>query len=264
MTSSPIALRTSAFLLSVLLLASCSSPPLRSREAILPGLRGDALVVALRQRYSPREKLSYREARQRMFAEIDNRSGGVILVYSGERFLTDRIPDHTVVNTEHTWPQSRFSGASMMKTDLHHLFPTFARINNDRSAKAFGEIPDQLTERWWAGMSPQQSIPRFDRDRFSESTATFFEPREAHKGNVARSLFYFRTIYGDENIDLPWFESQKETLLRWHQLDPADRAERLRSAEIAALQGNQNPFVLDASLAERGFGEVTSWFQLSR
>lgn len=223
-------------------------------------MEGEALIGALRAEYSPSKKLSYRNAREQMFARIDNTNESVVLVYSGEAFATDRIPNHRVVNTEHTWPQSRFSGDAMMKTDLHHLFPTYSRINNDRSAKAFGEIPDQHTERWWGGPTPERSIPRFQIDRYSESTATRFEPPEEHKGNVARALFYFRTIYGDEQIDLAWFESQKETLRHWHEIDPVDRRERMRSAAIARVQGNENPFVLDSTLVERAFPETSSWF----
>ncbi|MEM1294162.1 MAG: endonuclease, partial [Verrucomicrobiota bacterium] len=151
------------------------------------------------------------------------------------------------------WPQSRFSGDAMMKTDLHHLFAAYSRINNDRSAKAFGEIPDTDTKRWWAGTAPTPSMPRYQIDRYSESTSSLFEPREAHKGNVARSLFYFRTIYGDEQIDLEWFDLQKPTLRHWHRIDPVDREERLRSAAIRELQGNENPFVLDSSLVWRAF-----------
>jgi FlaG/FlaF family flagellin (archaellin) len=45
-----------------------------------------------------------------------------------------------------------------------------------------------------------------------------------------------------------------EVLVEWHEADPVTEAERARSSAIAARQGNENPFVLDATLARRVFG----------
>lgn len=45
----------------------------------------------------------------------------------------------------------------------------------------------------------------------------------------------------------------KDQLLQWHDADPPSDAELARSEAIAQRQGNENPFVLDATLAERAF-----------
>ena len=45
----------------------------------------------------------------------------------------------------------------------------------------------------------------------------------------------------------------KTTLLQWHQQDPIDQDEIDRNAKVKAVQGNDNPFVLDATLPQRMF-----------
>ena len=84
-----------------------------------------------------------------------------------------------------------------------------------------------------------------------------FAPRDNRRGDVARAVFYVRAVYPDrlDGDALAWFEGQVETLLVWHAGDPADDTERQRSDAVARWQGTPNPFVLDATLAERAFGE---------
>jgi hypothetical protein len=83
-----------------------------------------------------------------------------------------------------------------------------------------------------------------------------FEPRDTHKGNAARAVFYVAAVY-PEVLDAdgaPFFETMRESLLAWNRLDPPDADERARSAWIARLQGTENPFVTDPGLADRAFG----------
>lgn len=228
-------------------------------QLIEPDKTGEELIAALRGQYKPAANnvLGYRPAREQMFSRIDNVGGKVRLVYTGARFSTTGIPNHTIVNTEHTWPQSKFrsagSGRQQMKSDLHHLYPTYNRVNADRGNKPFGEIPDPETRKWWKSSTARGTIPTDDIDAYSESVRSTFEPREDHKGNVARSMAYFYMAYGNQGIDLGWFRPQLETLHVWHQQDPADETERQRTEAIKAIQGTANPFVLDASLFARAF-----------
>ena len=71
-------------------------------ESIEPGKSAEALLDALQARYTPTTVLGYQPARAKMFAQIDNRNGKVLLVYTGDEFATTGIPDHNQVNTEHT------------------------------------------------------------------------------------------------------------------------------------------------------------------
>lgn len=229
---------------------------LAGAETLAPGLAGDALIEHLRSQFFPHTSLSYRSARQAMFGDLDNVSGFVRLVYTGRAFRTSGIPNANHVNTEHTWPQSKFKHAAdkgRMKTDLHHLFPTYNRVNGERGSKPFADIPDSHTQTWWSTPQAEHGVPAHSRDEYSEATQDLFEPREDHKGNVARALAYFYVVYGGQNIDAGWFLDRLETLRRWHEEDPVDQREAERSAGIAQLQGTENPFVLDPGLFARCF-----------
>lgn len=245
-------------LLLVCLLAILPSI-VEAQGSIGQGLTGTALRQHLRTTYTPTTILSYVSAREHMFETIDDLDGDneLVGVYTGTPFHAVSIPDHTVVNCEHTWPQSMFQGNGM-KSDIHHLYPTFSVINSTRSNKPFGEINDQQVDDWCGpGNNRSASPPEENIDEYSESDSTHFEPREAHKGNVARSMLYFATIYELRNNKSgwqQWFEAQLPTLLAWHQQDAVDQAERDRTVAIAGVQGNPNPFVLDPTLAERVSG----------
>ncbi len=225
-------------------------------QTVQPGKFGEELRESLREEFTSTNVLSYRNARRAMFGHIDNSQGEVRLVYTGSLFGTSGIPNHNVVNTEHTWPRSKFKHAQnsrQMKTDLHHLFPTWNKVNGERGSFPFGEIPDTETDAWWNDRTAELVIPSSDIDEYSESVEGVFEPREDHKGNVARSMFYFFTMYEKRGINVEWFLPQVPTLLAWHALDPSDEIEKQRSQAIEQRQGNNNPFVFDPTLANRIF-----------
>ncbi|MDR9416131.1 MAG: endonuclease, partial [Gracilimonas sp.] len=95
-------------------------------------------------------------------------------------------------------------------------------------------------------------------DLYSESTSSAFEPREDFKGNVARAIFYFWTIYQDNSSvsgsgNESFFTGMKETLYDWHKMDPVDQEEVDRSMAVEAVQGNRNPFIHDTSLVRRSY-----------
>jgi deoxyribonuclease-1 len=73
-----------------------------------------------------------------------------------------------------------------------------------------------------------------------------FEPRNEHKGNLARALLYFAVRY-ERSIE-PW---QEEILRCWHALDPPDAAEVARTNGIELLQGTRNPFVDHPEFVDR-------------
>lgn len=222
-------------------------------------LQGAALRAYIRQEFARTKVLSYPEARRQMFATIDDPDGDDVIfpVYTGTAFKTSDIPDHRIVNTEHTWPQSRFSNPAL-KTDLHNLFPTYSQINRIRGNHPFGTIPDNQRETLWCGPGNQfrQQQPHGDLEKYSQASETHFEPPASHRGNVARALFYFAVLYEQESIDMPWFAAQVPTLRKWHQQDPVDEAERARSKAIARVQGNENPFVVHPEFLERVLADV--------
>jgi endonuclease I len=189
------------------------------------------------------ESLSYRHARKELFGKLhlkrNDRGYFIKDVYCNEVFTEHdrvgrgRIPSHTKINTEHTWPQSKFTGRfsrGMQKGDLHHLFPTNSRANSIRSSYNFGDVDGGEID------GCRSSAIGISIDR--RSHLQYFEPADEAKGNVARAVFYFSVRY---QLQIP--ESEEAALRRWHNQDPVDREEEKRNDGIYEIQNNRNPFI---------------------
>lgn len=235
--------------------------PVGDLAIILPQLSKFALVDELAKEYTPSKILNYDRARDQMFGIIDNRAGIVTDIYANYpiRLIINGDPsqeaDKLGLNTEHVWPQSKGADKGNSRSDLHHLFPAREDINSERGNKPFDDIADTSTKKWYRNNTVQSTIPSSAIDEFSESASSKFEPREKVKGDIARAIFYFYTIYRvqAEGVDRNYFNNQRETLCKWTQQDPPDITEIERSHAIAKFQGNDNPFVLDITLAERAY-----------
>ncbi len=232
----------------------------QSDGTIFPDTYGDELISKLQQEYKPATVLSYDDARDTMFAVIDNHNGVVTCVYSGMQITLDPNADPSSdaydkdMNTEHTWPQSMGADYGNAKSDLHHLFPCRIEVNSSRGNDPFDEIPDEVTDTWWRLDYSQSTIPTSYIDEYSEKDNDGrFEPREDHKGNAARAVFYFYTMYQDQ-ADSDFFNQQKDILRVWNIQDTVDQAERERSQLVAQYQdGKENPFILDTTLVRRAY-----------
>jgi endonuclease I/endonuclease/exonuclease/phosphatase family metal-dependent hydrolase len=230
-------------------------------SAILPQLSKVALVEELAKEYTPSKNLNYDRARDEMFGVIDNQAGIVTDIYANYQIRLNgngdpsQEADKLGLNTEHVWPQSKGADNGNAKSDLHHLFPAREDINSERGNKPFDDIADTSTKKWYRDNTVQSTIPSGAIDEFSESASAKFEPREKVKGDIARAVFYFYTIYRNqaEKVDRNYFQNQRQTLCKWNQQDPPDITEIERSRAIAKFQGNDNPFVLDITLAERAY-----------
>jgi deoxyribonuclease-1 len=191
---------------------------------------------------------NYTEARTYLMTRVhiqnENNSFFVRDVYCGQiiklKSQSD-MPSHDIINTEHTWPQSRFSNRAdktQQKSDLHHLYPTNSKANSMRANHVFTEVKD-------AG-SIFQGCPESKLGTIEATGSLGFEPPEEHKGNVARALFYFSVRY---DIEIP---DHEETILRqWHNSDPIDETEFRRNNSIEKIQGNRNPFIDEPELADQ-------------
>ena len=238
-------------------------------DYIHPSKTGEELIDSLQLNYSVTNPQSYNSARDAMFEQIDKKNGNEIsCVYTGYTItFTDRTDaqdgndEPSDFNTEHTWPQSFFDSDAPMRADIHHLYPTRQDVNGARNNFKFDEIPDQNTSKWYRTNSNQTAVPTANIDEYSELlNNTSFEPREDHKGNVARAMFYFWAIYQDNSSIVndgtdneAFFNSMKDVLLAWHDADPVDQTEVDRSIGIENVQGNRNPFVHDTTLVRRAF-----------
>lgn len=232
-------------------------------DAVPPGAD---LRAALDAEFSPDLTLGYARARDAMYAyEAATHGGGLCDVYAGRCApLPPGDPSLAAgqigVNAEHTWPQSYGARDEPLKSDLHHLFPSVDRVNASRGNLPLADVPDARAEAWYRGDASQSRIPPVP-GAWSQRGAGRFEPRDAHKGDAARALFYVAAVY-PEVLAQPggaaFFEVMRPDLLVWNRADPPDDAERARDTWIAGLQGSHNPFVLDPTLADRAFGAPVS------
>ncbi len=231
-------------------------------EPVLTGVEGQALLDGLVAQFKPGTIYDYGKARDTMFSKVYMFNDSLTGVYSGYTIYLDPNLDPTTtafqngINTEHTYPRSLGADSGNAKSNMYHLYATRENVNAERGNLPFGEVPDSETAEWYHLGQSQTNIPSQDIDLFSERGASAFEPREDHKGNVARAMFYFYTMYKAEADaeDPNYFEQQKETLCDWHLLDPVDQNEWIRNGLISIHQeGKKNPFIMDCTLAERSY-----------
>jgi hypothetical protein len=198
------------------------------------GLSGQALRDEILARHEGHTATTYDDSRDLIFGTVDNVDGEVECVYTGQTIRTDTAPS-SGFNVEHTWPQSRGADSGAPQADMHHLFATTSESNTRRSANYFGDVVTNIS--WSEGGS------KLGEDSSGEKR---FEPRDEHKGNVARAIFYFSVIY---QMPIPQHE---ETVLRqWHDDDPVDANERVRNQSVADLQNSRNPFIDYPEIADR-------------
>lgn len=189
--------------------------------------------------------ISYNSARQFLFGSL-HLSGspkeGYALetYYCGQLLTTDdlgknglgpmAIPNHNIVNVEHSWPQSHFTSKfpkNMQKTDLHILFPEKSVVNSVRGNFPFGEVVDPINQ-------PCANVAL----GISKEKEKVFEPIAEVKGDMARANFYYVTRY-KVNLD----KNQEAYLRYWHKQDPVDEHERIRNEKIFEIQKVRNPFI---------------------
>lgn len=244
-----------------LVLVLCSFPILFSQEIIGgDGITGQPLMYHVILNYKSSSTLGYNNARDVMYSIIDLEDDDSLKgIYTNYTIFIDSNQDPRPqtnalnMNCEHSWPQSMGAGSEPQKSDLHHLYPARGNVNSSRGNKPFADIDDNDTDKWWRLDYYETSIPNQYIDEFSEvaNNNGAFEPREEVKGNIARSMFYFFTMY-NEVADTDFFNIQKEILYTWHKQDPVDANELNRTWAIAEYQENKpNPYILDSTLVRR-------------
>lgn len=126
-------------------------------------------------------------------------------------------------------------------------------------------------DNWWDICSPEYSnhgndlhniLPAFDTIELS-----FSDLPTKIRGDIARiymymAVMYPATLWGNKAAMFfydggwPYLTAYgRQTLMKWHRDDPVDEREILRDNTIADIQGNSNPFVKNAVLAEYIWGQ---------
>ena len=171
--------------------------------------------------------------------------GGETL-YCGKRFTPRKTRDF---NVEHVFPMSWVTKAlgcgsrdqcrrnserfNRIEADMHNLYPAIAKINEARSAMAYGMV-----------LGEQRKFGNCDFEVDEQRRRA--EPRRAVRGNIARAMFYMHQQYG-----LRIYPSQGRLLLQWHRQDPPDAEERRRNDVIDRLQGRRNRYIDEPGYADR-------------
>ena len=210
----------------------------------------DAELFAVLHAATDGADCSYDRARREIFQVIDDDNGGVRCVYTDRWFPVDSYPPNgwADVNTEHSWPQSVGADSDPQQCDIHHLFPSDTYVNGIRGNLPFDEVAsvdrDSDSDGSWNGSKLGDT----------SSGELVFEPRDAHKGNVARAMLYFWVRYEDtltSSAAADFASDRLSTYQSWNTLDAVDDAERARTAAIAEYEGHANPFVVCPGLVDR-------------
>ncbi len=259
--------RLASGVLSVLTLSLCvgcktqprvstAGPGAPPPEAVLyTDIASGDLLGVLDREFSPDRTLGYARARDELYGYEQTSQGVVCGVYT-EYCITlgggdaSQAASARGINAEHVWPQSRGAREEPLRSDLHHLFPSRENVNSSRGNLPFGEVPDAQTDAWYLVDASQSRIPDPPLAPWSERGNGRFEPREDRKGDIARAVFYVVAVY-PERAEAGFFESMQSDLLVWNRQDPPDDREQRRSVWIASVQGTQNPFIVDPTLADR-------------
>ena len=126
--------------------------------------------------------------------------------------------------------------------DYHHLFPTNQiNANEVRSNYPLGKVIFSLSSYLDSKFG------------FNSKGELVFEPRDSHKGDVARAILYMAICYngidgnnwGLKKIISPTIQygQDQEILKEWNFQDPPSNWEIARNDYIDSLQGNRNPFI---------------------
>ena len=230
-----------------------------SYDATTFNLYDTQLKTALTQLVSGHTSLGYNLARDKMFMEFDNQrvngQGATVntleCVYTGRLAIgytsrTDAQSPTYNFNTEHTWPQSNFGEAEPMKSDLYHLYPTDVTANSMRANYPFGKVVSNIT--WQVGGSKLGN---------NSSGQIVFEPRDIHKGDVSRSMFYFITRY-PVNYGGFFTQVQENVFREWNKIDTVGVIESSRNNAIALLQLKRNPYIDHPEFIDRIYSFATS------
>lgn len=178
-------------------------------------------------------------------------SNNVLLIYTGQsrpkadRCTVSECSDSNAFTglwtREHIFPQSTFSSAEPMRSDLHALFACDHDVNNRRGNDPYNFL---YTSNYSAGGSVAGS--------------SRFYPRQEDRGDVARALMYMDVRYegGTPSTNLTLNDNpiigtgngqmgMLSTLIRWNCADLPDSWEVTRNNRAHDLQGNANPFIHD-------------------
>ncbi|MEY3049978.1 MAG: hypothetical protein RL365_2016 [Bacteroidota bacterium] len=187
---------------------------------------------------------NYKQTVMNQFEVCDTTNGQsfITCVYTGENKVFNDPFDWTATgySREHTYCHSWMptfpcdNPEELEYTDQHNLYPTnLANANSYRSNLPLMDITGNVLYNYLEGSVGYNG------------NQMCYEPRDAQKGNAARSIFYQATCYNMQN-NLNWgiaANQDQATLKTWHFADLPDSYEIARQEYIFSVQGNRNPYI---------------------
>jgi len=187
---------------------------------------------------------NYKQTMMNQFEVCDTTNGQsfVTCVYTGENKVFNDPFDWTATgySREHTYCHSWMPSFPCDNpeqpeyTDQHNLYPTnLANANSYRSNLPLLDITGNVLFTFLEGSVGYNG------------NQMCYEPRDAQKGNAARSIFYHATCYNGQNglnWSLPAYQDQN-SLKNWHFNDLPDSYEIARQEYVYSVQGNRNPYI---------------------
>jgi endonuclease I len=192
-----------------------------------------------------------------MYSDVPNGTPPYIYQF-GEDQCGNYDSEGDCFNREHSFPQSWYGSGAPMSTDLFHLYPADAWVNQQRGNWPFGTVAVAS----WTSMNGGKRGPC----SWPGCSGTVFEPIDAYKGDFARSFFYMLTRYLPQlaSWDTPMMDGgdfsawAEDMLLAWHEQDPVSEKETDRNNAVFTLQGNRNPFIDQPQWAHFIWGPTAS------
>lgn len=211
-----------------------------------------ALQTRINQNYNQIFYSNYSTVMINGFEARDTTGGQRVVdcAYSNFHYVWTGQFFHDVMSREHRYPHSWMeiypNQDVFSYSDLHNLVPAHQTgVNGIRSNFPFGKVV--------------QTISTFSEGKFGTDANghNVYEPRDGHKGNVARALFYMAAKWngtqgsgGNGNWGFPnpisttvGYGQDQDVLREWHWQDLPDAYEIARNDYVESVQGNRNPFV---------------------
>ncbi|EAX95448.1 secreted nuclease, putative [Trichomonas vaginalis G3] len=212
-----------------------------------------AFRAELKKKYLNHNIYQYDDAKRYMYNNIDCQNGELHLIYGGNSIKWEcggtKIPSTTSVNAEHIVPESFFSKRLPMVSDLHHLISAPCKLNNKRGNYKFGNFSYDQVACWCINNDCTTNKPYNPDDYSCLSKSNHWMPRVSDRGEVARAVLYWFTMYDDKDVKMEQV-GDLQTFINWAKTYPPSEHEINRNNLVNQYQGNVNPYIVDPSLVD--------------
>ena len=195
---------------------------------LFPGLYGEELRAKLKTySYEGHKTLGYDRAREEMYGYIynDPNDQAVYCIYTGLRmpckYDSMNSGCNSNMNCEHTVPQSFFNKADPMRSDIHHLRGAWHDANEGRSNYPFKQLNNDDVDAWYGDHEMIiQKTPAKPEEWSGLEKGSYFMPRDAQKGDTARAVAYFYTVYPTQAGDITRVFPNVDDMIEWDKKFP--------------------------------------------